>query len=166
MVRIAGVTVSDDTIGETEMIETPTADGHGPTPGEPAALSCPDCTGGMNVVRTGATVHYLCQVGHAWSPQALAVAQREKIEVALWTAVSMLEEQAAVYRQVAEQAARGGAALIIRHQLAAADEAMHAAGVIRMNFPDLLPALPEPEVSGYSGEVLLEDVPRRHAQRG
>jgi two-component system chemotaxis response regulator CheB len=150
-------TVSDDMIREAEMMESPMAGGHGPTPGEPAALSCPDCTGGMNIVRTGPAVHYLCHVGHAWSPHALAAAQREKIEVALWTAVSMLEEQSAVHRQVAEEAARGGAGLTIRHQLAAAEEAMHAAGVIRRNFPDLLPALLEPEAAGFERRTVLSE---------
>jgi two-component system chemotaxis response regulator CheB len=163
---LAPVTVSDETIREAEMMENPMAAGHGSTPGEPGALSCPDCTGGMNIVRTGPAVHYLCHVGHAWSPQALAAAQREKIEVALWTAVSMLEEQSAVHRHVAEQAARGGASLTIRHQLAAADEAMHAAGVIRMNFPDLLPALPEPELPGYERGTAAPEPARRYEHQG
>lgn len=148
LVRPAGPAVPDDLIRETTMMETGMNNASGPAPGEPAAVSCPDCSGGMNVVTTGTAVHYLCHVGHAWAPQALAHAQREKVELALWTAVSMLEEQAAVYRTVAEQAARGGAHLTIRHQLAAAEEAMQAAHVIRMNFPDMLPAPPEPEQPG------------------
>jgi two-component system, chemotaxis family, protein-glutamate methylesterase/glutaminase len=142
-------TPSTDLIRETEMAETPR--NAGTTPGEPAALSCPDCSGGMNAVHTGVAVHYLCHVGHSWSPQTLAAAQRDKIEQALWTAVSMLEEQASVYRQIAERATGAAAILTIRHQLAAADEAMRAAGVIRKNFPDLLPLSPEGSTTQLSG---------------
>jgi two-component system chemotaxis response regulator CheB len=104
----------------------------------------------MNAVHTGVAVHYLCHVGHSWSPQTLAAAQRDKIEQALWTAVSMLEEQASVYRQIAERATGAAAILTIRHQLAAADEAMRAAGVIRKNFPDLLPLSPEASTTQLS----------------
>jgi two-component system chemotaxis response regulator CheB len=89
-------------------------------------------------------VHYICHVGHSWSPLSLAAAQRAKIEQALWTAVSMLEEQAATCRQVAEQATGRGAELTVRHQLAAADEAMRGATVIRKIFPDMLPNDPAP----------------------
>jgi two-component system, chemotaxis family, protein-glutamate methylesterase/glutaminase len=93
----------------------------------------------MTAVSTGTAMHYLCHVGHSWSPQTLAAAQREKIEQALWTAISILEEQAAVYRRIADNARGTGAAMTIRHQLATPDEAMRAAGVIRKHFPDLLP---------------------------
>jgi two-component system chemotaxis response regulator CheB len=142
------VPIPNDLMWETRAMEDPMLGGGGrQTPGTAAAVSCPDCSGGMNVVTIGSGVHYVCHVGHAWSPQALADAQHEKIEQALWTAVSMLEEEAAIHRKIAELAARGGAHLTIRHQLAAAEESLHAAAVIRANFPDLLPASPEPETT-------------------
>ncbi|WP_203784621.1 chemotaxis protein CheB [Paractinoplanes rishiriensis] len=128
-----------DLIRETEMLETPRSSGHGPVPGEPVALSCPDCSGGLSAIQTGPATHYLCHVGHSWSPRALAAAQQEKVEQAIWMAISMLEEPAAVFRRLAERAVGPDGALTVRHQLAAADEAMRAAGVIRKNFPELLP---------------------------
>jgi two-component system, chemotaxis family, protein-glutamate methylesterase/glutaminase len=129
-----------DLVRETDMIESERSSHEpGRLPGRPAALSCPDCTGGMNLVRTGTALHYVCHVGHSWTPQALVGAQREKIEDALWTAISMLEEQAHVYQQLAERATAGTAALVAGHQLAAADEARKAAQVIRKHFPELLP---------------------------
>jgi two-component system, chemotaxis family, protein-glutamate methylesterase/glutaminase len=133
---------STDLVRETEMMER-VGTTHSPAPGEPVPVSCPDCSGGMTAVSTRTAVHYLCHVGHSWSPQTLAAAQREKIEQALWTAVSILEEQAAVYRGIADNATGPGATLTIRHHLATADEAMRAAGVIRKHFPDLLPRSPD-----------------------
>jgi hypothetical protein len=62
----------------------------------------------------------------------------------------MLEEQAAVYRRIADNATGTGAALTIRHQLATADEAMRAAGVIRKHFPDLLPRSPEDSAARFN----------------
>jgi two-component system, chemotaxis family, protein-glutamate methylesterase/glutaminase len=132
---------SSDLIRETEMMERTGT--HAPAPGEPVPISCPDCSGGMTALSTGTAMHYLCHVGHSWSPQTLAAAQREKIEQALWTAVSILEEQAAVYRRIADSASGTGAGMITRHHLATAEEAMRAADVIRKHFPDLLPHSPD-----------------------
>ncbi|AEV83150.1 chemotaxis protein CheB [Actinoplanes sp. SE50] len=48
-------------IWETDMI----AYGGSNTPdrGQPVALGCPECTGGMYVIRTGLAAHYVCHVG-------------------------------------------------------------------------------------------------------
>ncbi|MFI5914384.1 chemotaxis protein CheB [Dactylosporangium sp. NPDC051541] len=116
-------------------------------PGRPVGISCPDCTGGMRLVGTAPAIHYLCHVGHSWSPHTLIAAQQEKVEAALWTAVSMLEEQAHIHRDLANRAAAGDAGRTVAHQLAAADEILGAAAVIRKHFPELLP-----EELRWSGE--------------
>jgi two-component system chemotaxis response regulator CheB len=130
-----------DLIVETDMAENHagTRYQHQDLPGRPAAISCPDCTGGMNRVRTGAAVHYTCHIGHTWSPQTLLAAQAEKIEQALWTAISMLEEQAGIHDELAQRAAGYPGGLTETHQRAAADEIRKAAGVIRKHFPELVP---------------------------
>ncbi|MGK5678110.1 chemotaxis protein CheB [Actinoplanes sp. URMC 104] len=130
----------DELVRETDMLETSTSG----RIGEPAAVGCPDCNGGMREIRTGGAVHFLCHVGHSWSPLALAAAQAEKVEQSLWTAVSMLEEQAAIHRLLAERATGPEATLTRRHQSDAADEATRAAETIRKQFPDLLPRLLDP----------------------
>ncbi|MFC7533289.1 chemotaxis protein CheB [Actinoplanes sp. GCM10030250] len=90
-------------IWETDMVADGRTDaGH---PQRPAALGCPECGGGMYEVRTGAAVHYVCHVGHSWSPQAFIAASDDGIEEALWTAISAMEEKATVLR---DQAARVG----------------------------------------------------------
>jgi two-component system chemotaxis response regulator CheB len=123
---------------ETDMTENDQTTPDGPRLGEPAAVSCPDCTGGMNRVEAAAAVYYRCHVGHVWSPLALLDAQRGVVEQSLWTAVSILEEQATVYQSLAERA-RGTAAIRTEaHQLAAAAEVRSAALAIRKHFPEFV----------------------------
>ncbi|GAB2577738.1 chemotaxis protein CheB [Paractinoplanes abujensis] len=134
-VAAAGPTPNADLIAETDMAEHKLEITERRQPGRPAALSCPDCTGGMNIVESGAAVHYTCHIGHIWSPQSLVAAQQDKIEQGLWTALSILEEQARVYDDLA---ARGGTGLGVRHQRDAAEEIRGAADVIRKHFPDIV----------------------------
>ncbi len=139
----AGPFTDPDLVVETDMAEnlplTPPRD----SPGVPVAISCPDCTGGMNQVQIGAALHYTCHIGHVWSPQTLLAAQRDKVEQALWTAVSMLEEQAKIHDELAVRAAAGArGALVESHQTASAREIRTAAGIIRKHFPEFMPSAP------------------------
>jgi two-component system, chemotaxis family, protein-glutamate methylesterase/glutaminase len=120
---------------ETDMAEnTPIAPDR--LPGAPTGISCPDCSGAMNGLRSGPGPRWICHAGHTWSPQSLLVAQREKVEQALWTAVSILEEEAAIHDDLARHA--DGAYLTLRHQQEAAAEIRRAAEVIRKHFPELV----------------------------
>ncbi|MBU2668915.1 chemotaxis protein CheB [Actinoplanes bogorensis] len=134
----AGSTPDRDLIAETEMAENNTLIPAGRQPGHPAALSCPDCTGGMNAVVTGRAVHYTCHIGHIWSPLTLLAAQQDKIEEGLWTALSILEEQARVYDDLSARHQRGPGGVDRKHQRAAAEEMRAAAEVIRKHFPDIV----------------------------
>jgi two-component system, chemotaxis family, protein-glutamate methylesterase/glutaminase len=129
-----------DLVTEVEMAvsERPSV-GSREFPGRPVGIGCPDCGGGMHVLGAAPAIHYLCHIGHSWSPHTLLAAQHDKVEQALWTAVSMLEEQAHVHRHLAERAAAGAAGRTVRHQLEAAEEILAAASVIRKHFPELLP---------------------------
>ncbi|WP_306213081.1 chemotaxis protein CheB [Actinoplanes sp. RD1] len=128
-----------DLVAETDMAENIALTPPEESPGRPAAISCPDCTGAMNVVQIGAAVHYTCHVGHVWSPQTLLAAQHEKVEQALWTAVSMLEEQAKIHDELARRAAADiHNSLVESHQAANAREMRTAAGVIRKHFPEII----------------------------
>jgi two-component system chemotaxis response regulator CheB len=46
-------------------------------------------------------IHYLCHVGHSWSPETLINAQRDASEGALYNAASKLLEEASVLRRLA-----------------------------------------------------------------
>ncbi|MFB9235362.1 chemotaxis protein CheB [Plantactinospora siamensis] len=107
-------------------------------PGRPVSVRCPECSGGMNLVETAGTAHYLCHVGHILSPATLVAALRERVEQGMWTAVSILEELAMVHDQLAERARKGGAGLTVTHQRASAAEVRAAADVIRKHFPEFM----------------------------
>jgi two-component system chemotaxis response regulator CheB len=49
----------------------------------------------------GGGLHYLCHVGHSWSPETLIGAQRDASEAALYNAASKLLEESAVLQRVA-----------------------------------------------------------------
>ena len=74
------------------------------TDGKPSLLACPDCNGTLWEINDGETLNFRCRVGHSYSLQSLLAAQDESIERALWTAVRVLEETAALSRRLEEQA--------------------------------------------------------------
>ncbi|MEU8658417.1 chemotaxis protein CheB [Actinoplanes philippinensis] len=80
----------DPLIWETDMIAYGTS--RVPDRGEPVAMGCPECRGGMYLVRTGLAAHYVCHVGHSYSPQSLLAIRSDNVEEAIWTAVSALQE--------------------------------------------------------------------------
>jgi two-component system, chemotaxis family, protein-glutamate methylesterase/glutaminase len=100
-------------------------------PGEPVNLACPECSGGMKVVHTGRTVHYLCHTGHSYSPQSFVAAREDGIEGALWTALSAMQEKRAVLCDLALRAEQAGNDEERRSRLAAAEEVEHASEVLR-----------------------------------
>ena len=61
--------------------------------GKKTLLACPDCGGGLWVVKNGWIKHYRCHIGHSYSEQDLDVKQSEKIESTMWVAVRMMEER-------------------------------------------------------------------------
>lgn len=99
-------TPDDLLIWETDMVADGRTDA-GP-PRQPIALGCPECRGGMYEIRTGQAVHYVCHVGHSWSPEAFVAASDDGIEEALWTAVSAMQEKVRVLVELAETAERAG----------------------------------------------------------
>ena len=68
----------------------------GPEPprGPPSALTCPECHGPLWELDPAHRRRYQCRVGHAYSEEALVVAQGSAVESALWSALEALEERA------------------------------------------------------------------------
>jgi two-component system chemotaxis response regulator CheB len=99
--------------------------------GHAVGLGCPECSGGMNAVRTGRALHYVCHAGHSYSPQTLVAARDDGIESALWTAISALQEKAMVHRELAARAEQIGDRTEHHHHLDAAERADHAADLLR-----------------------------------
>ena len=92
--------------------------------GPPSGYSCPDCNGSLISVSEG---NYRCQVGHAWTAEALLRARDEEVEDALWVAVRSLQEKAKLSRRLAAQVAPG---MLSERYQALADEAEHAMSVL------------------------------------
>lgn len=94
-------------------------------PGEPSDYSCPDCGGVLRKIN-GTLVHFRCQVGHAWSTQALLVTQLDKIEDSLWVALRALEEHSKLTRGMLETAqSHGQTDMVLRLQEKLRDIARH-----------------------------------------
>jgi two-component system chemotaxis response regulator CheB len=135
-------------------------------PGRPSAFSCPDCNGVLWEIQDGGLVRFRCRVGHAWSPESLLTQQSEALEAALWVALRSLEERAALARRLAEPARRRGHRITATRFQEQAQEAQHAAGLVRRLLLDRdsfaaawplggdrrpVPASPPPSTEGTGG---------------
>jgi two-component system chemotaxis response regulator CheB len=99
--------------------------------GRPVGLGCPECSGGMSEVTTGQALHYVCHVGHSYSPETFLAARDENIEAAAWTVVSAMQEKATVKEELAGRAARSGDEEGRRRHMADALRISRAAFLIR-----------------------------------
>lgn len=72
--------------------------------GAPSGFTCPDCNGSLVSISDG---NFRCQVGHAWTAEALLNARDQELEGALWVAVRSLQEKVRLSRELARKAGRG-----------------------------------------------------------
>jgi two-component system chemotaxis response regulator CheB len=78
------------------------------TPGVASRIACPDCGGVLNQIETEDEARFRCQVGHAFTPAGLAVAQTEELERALSVAARTHRDRIRLFTQMHESAmARG-----------------------------------------------------------
>jgi two-component system chemotaxis response regulator CheB len=94
------------------------------TLGPPSGYTCPDCNGSLISVSEG---NYRCQVGHAWTADALLAARDDEIDGALWVALRSLQEKVRLARRMADRAGPGALA---RRYNDLADESERALGVL------------------------------------
>ena len=76
--------------------------------GAASSLTCPDCGGALWEVEEGRVVRYQCHTGHQYAPDALDAEQRDAVDSALWSAVRVLEEHAALKNRMAKRAGDQG----------------------------------------------------------
>src|SRR5262245_5964775 len=93
----------------------------------PSKFVCPECGGSLWEVEESGLTRYRCFTGHGFTPDTLLAAQNGKLEYALWSAVRVLMERAALHRQMANHtASRGMNASAERYQDRAQQEEKHA----------------------------------------
>jgi two-component system chemotaxis response regulator CheB len=79
--------------------------------GRLSGLTCPECHGALWQMESDdePVIRYRCRVGHAFAEDSLHEAKGVSIEAALWTALTALEEHAALTWRMARRAADSGA---------------------------------------------------------
>jgi two-component system chemotaxis response regulator CheB len=76
--------------------------------GAPSPFACPDCNGVLWEEPESAPLRFRCRVGHAWTAESLVAEQSQEVETALWAAVRMLQEKAALSRRLAQRSHQRG----------------------------------------------------------
>jgi two-component system chemotaxis response regulator CheB len=82
-----------------ELVEPPQWIKEPPPSERQISLACPECSGALYEERQGNAAHFMCHVGHSFSPQSLSEAHKEALERALWAAVRTLNERVTMHRQ-------------------------------------------------------------------
>ena len=105
--------------------------------GPPSALTCPDCGGALWEIEEGRAVRYQCHVGHQYAPENLEEGQRDVVDGALWSAVRVLEEHAALKMRMADRAEAGGLKAVSERYAEGSRDAREQAQRIRTVLFDL-----------------------------
>lgn len=102
--------------------ETPMSDAAHPM------FVCPECDGPLRMFREAKLLEFACKTGHRFTLNGLSEAHAETLERALWVALRVLEDRAAIQRMRAKSTddRRQGAQLI-----EIADQAEHDAKLLR-----------------------------------
>jgi two-component system, chemotaxis family, protein-glutamate methylesterase/glutaminase len=85
------------------------------TIGDVSALSCPACGGVLSQICAGPPLRFRCQVGHAFSAEALAEEQEDSVDEAVLTALRIIEERAVLLEKMAAEALRARRTVIAQH---------------------------------------------------
>ena len=103
----------------------------GELPGPPSGFTCPGCGGALWELRDGKLLRFRCHVGHGYTAESLMAEQSNGLEVALWTALRALEENANLQRRMAERAQKSNHHYMLKKYLDDAKDTEARAAVIR-----------------------------------
>ncbi|HUN96144.1 MAG TPA: chemotaxis protein CheB [Bradyrhizobium sp.] len=98
---------------------------------EPAALTCPGCGGVLSALKADRPLRFRCQVGHAYTADALAKEQEGRVDEALRVALRIIEERAELVHRMAEDARRRGRSAVAQTYDTRAFEYREYADMIR-----------------------------------
>jgi two-component system chemotaxis response regulator CheB len=77
-------------------------------PGPPSPFTCPSCGGSLWELHDGSLTRFRCHVGHGYTAQFLLAEQAQNVDAALWTALRVLDENAALYRKMVHSTRQRG----------------------------------------------------------
>jgi two-component system, chemotaxis family, protein-glutamate methylesterase/glutaminase len=98
---------------------------------DPAPLTCPACGGVLSELKTSHPLRFRCQVGHAYTADALARQQDGRVDEALRVALRIIEERADLVHRMAHEGRQNGRPAIARMYDARAAEYREYADTIR-----------------------------------
>jgi two-component system, chemotaxis family, protein-glutamate methylesterase/glutaminase len=75
---------------------------------DPSPLSCPQCGGVLSEIRSKPPLRFRCQVGHAFTAEALDQEKEGSVDEALRVALRIIEERAALVDRMAREARANG----------------------------------------------------------
>ena len=75
---------------------------------DPAPNSCPPCSAVLSQVRGASPLRYRCQVGHAYTAEALDAVQQSDLDEAIRVALRIIEERAVLSERMADEARSAG----------------------------------------------------------
>jgi len=107
---------------------------------DPAALTCPGCGGVLSEVKEARPMRFRCQVGHAYTADALAKEQEGQVDEALRVALRIIEERAELVRRMAADGRRSGRLAVAEmYELRAAEYREYADMIRRVVLQSLDP---------------------------
>jgi two-component system, chemotaxis family, protein-glutamate methylesterase/glutaminase len=96
-----------------------------------ATLTCPACGGVLSKLKASHPLRFRCQVGHAFTADALAKEQEGRVDEALRVALRIIEERADLVQRIAEDGRRNGRVAVARMYDARVAEYREYADMIR-----------------------------------
>jgi two-component system, chemotaxis family, protein-glutamate methylesterase/glutaminase len=90
--------------------------------GDPVALSCPACGGVLNEMKDRPPLRFRCQVGHAYTAEAVAAVKEHSVDEAIRVALRIIEERAVLLSKMAREAAQMGRDALARNYRKRFDE--------------------------------------------
>src|SRR6185312_1248145 len=98
---------------------------------DPAPFTCPGCGGVLSHVNAGPPLRFRCQVGHAYTADALAKEQEGRVDEAQRVALRIIEERAELVQRMAEDGRQAGRRAVAEMYEARANEYREYADMIR-----------------------------------
>lgn len=98
---------------------------------DPVPLTCPSCGGVLSVSKADGPLRFRCQVGHAYTADALATEQESQVDEALRIALRIIEERAELVSRMAQDCRLRGRTAIAQSYEGRASEYRKYANTIR-----------------------------------